>query len=233
MRRFVLMVSFVAAACAVAPPGPPGAYPPPPGAFSAPPRSEVVTEEDGRQLTLMHSAPGDPAVMGCADGHREAFLDIAAFPHIAGCLASWPDVRSLRMPPTDQPCGDEMGACEAPADACAPGWHLCGFDGSVAELRQITGEQCETAGGGRFSAAISHCKAQEGCQYDLSPAATYACFEQGWCSEPVCCGNDCGELGECTGGVWEGRTHIPMGIDQGCGLTSSRRAGGVLCCRGQ
>lgn len=190
---------------------------------------EEVQLDDGRTLTLRHSAPMDPAVAGCADGTREAFHDLAAHPRIAGCGAAWAGEQSLRSPATNVPCGDEpWSMCNRPSDACAPGWHLCGGDGSVAELRdRVSAEQCENAGGGRYAAALSHCATQDGCEVGPS----YACFDSGWCSEPVCCGNDCGEVGACTDGVWPGRTHIPVGTDQGCGHTSSVRAGGVLCCR--
>ena len=104
------------------------------------------------------------------------------------------------------------------------------MSGALADLRQVTGEQCESAGGGRYSAAVSHCRTQSGCEYDESAGAIYECFDSGWCSEPVCCGADCGEFGSCSGGVWTDHTHIPVGTDQGCGQTSADRAGGVLCC---
>jgi hypothetical protein len=190
---------------------------------------EEIVLDDGRTLTLRHSAPMDPSIAGCADGTREAFHDPGAFPSIAGCGASWVGEQSLRTPATNVPCGDEpYSMCNRPTDACAPGWHLCGTSGAVDELRgRVSADQCETAGGGRYSAAISHCASQEGCEV----GDQYACYESGWCSEPVCCGNDCGEFGACADGVWPGRTHIPVGTDQGCGRTSSVRAGGVLCCR--
>jgi hypothetical protein len=121
--------------------------------------------------------------------------------------------------------------CGAPADACAAGWHVCGHGGALAEIRAITADQCESAGAGRYSAAISHCRTQSGCEYDESWGASYECFESGWCSESVCCGADCGDFGACRGGVWPDRTHIAQGVDQGCGRTTSHRAGGVLCCR--
>jgi hypothetical protein len=215
-------------------PPPNGAYPPPEGAYPAPAAGttpETIVDERGRSITLEHGPPGDPAVVGCADGRREAFLDAARYPRIAGCLGSWPGRQSLRSPPTGRACGDEAGPCAVPADACAPGWHVCGSSGAVAELRQVSAAECEQAGGGRFAAGISHCRGQSGCAYDPTPEANYACYPHGWCSEPVCCGHDCGEFGSCRDGVWPQHTHIPFGQDQGCGATESRRAGGILCCR--
>lgn len=198
---------------------------------SGPVSVETVTDSSGRTYQIQQGARGEPAVVGCADGQREAFVDNATFPNIAGCIASWDGAKSLRAPTTGAACGDDGAACSVPADACAPGWHVCASTGRIAELRQVTGQQCEQAGGGRFSAGASHCQTQDGCQYDTTANANYSCFESGWCSEPVCCGSDCGEFGACTGGVWENLTHIPVGTDQGCAASTSQRAGGVLCCR--
>jgi hypothetical protein len=190
-----------------------------------------ITDDQGKVYHIQQGAKGDPSVIGCADGQREAFVDATAFPKIAGCLASWDGGKSMRAPQTGKACGDDLGPCAVPQDACAAGWHTCGASGSVAELRQVSGQQCEQAGGGRFSAAISHCKTQDGCNYDMSASASYECYPEGWCSESVCCGADCGEFGSCTGGVWDNDTHIAQGTDQGCGNIQSNRAGGVLCCK--
>jgi hypothetical protein len=194
--------------------------------------TEQITDDEGRVYTIDQGVKGAPAEVGCSDGQREAFVDAAAYPRIAGCLAAWQDTKSMRAPSSGAACGDDGSECAVPADACGPGWHVCGApDGKLSDLTQITAEQCENAGGGRFSAGISHCEKQDGCEYDTGAEADYECFESGWCSESVCCGRDCGEFGACVDGVWPGKTHIAQGTDQGCGATSSRRAGGVLCCR--
>jgi hypothetical protein len=218
------------------------AYPPaqpayPPAQPAYPPAqpeaagSQTVVQEGGRSITLEHGPAGDPSIVGCADGRREAFLDTQRYPAIAGCLGTWGGRQSLRTPPTGAACGDELGPCAVPADVCAPGWHVCGSSGAVADLRQVSAEECERAGGGRFAAGISHCQSQQGCGVDPRPEARYNCYAHGWCSEPVCCGRDCGEFGSCRSGVWPEKTHIPFGQDQGCASTGSQRAGGVLCCR--
>jgi hypothetical protein len=67
--------------------------------------------------------------------------------------------------------------------------------------------------------------------YDYSPGADYPCFDNGWCSEAVCCGGACRDFGACPSGIWPNDTHIAIGTDQGCGMITSRRAGGVLCCK--
>lgn len=193
---------------------------------------QTVTDNYGNQLQIEQGAPGNPAVVGCADGQREGFISLGRFPRIAGCLASWSGPASLRLAQTGAACGDDTNACAVPADACAQGWHVCGVSGRVAELRAIDATDCANAGGGRYSGAISHCLTQDGCEYDHSPNAVYQCFDSGWCSEPVCCGSGCSETGACTDGVWQGgQTHIPVGTDQGCGAMRSDRAGGVMCCQ--
>jgi hypothetical protein len=193
----------------------------------------AIQDEQGRSFQIAQGEPGPPGLVGCADGQREAFIDAAAFPTIAGCIAEWDGRVGLRAARTQGGgCGDDLGPCGAPEDACAAGWHLCGDTGAVADLLRVTPEQCAQAGGGRFVAALSHCKTQSGCNYEPAQTANYACFDSGWCSEPVCCGNDCGQFGVCRDGVWKGATHIPVGTDQGCGAIGSSRARGVLCCKG-
>ncbi len=224
------------AACASSPPASLGPVPSTPINPTTPSHQPAgiatITDEAGVAFAISQGEPGAPAVVGCADGQREAFVDQAAHPNVAGCIGEWTERASLRAPATGAACGDDLGGCGAPADICAPGWHLCGYDGRIAEVAAIGASACEQAGGGRFVAAISHCESQDGCEVADPATGTYACFESGWCSEPVCCGSDCGEFGVCRDGVWPGQTHIPLGTDQGCGSIGSSRARGVLCCRG-
>lgn len=195
---------------------------------------ERIVDDNGNTLLVQQGVRGEPGVVGCADGQREGLVDAARYPRIAGCLGQWGGTQSLRGRTTGRACGDDLGNCVAPADLCAPGWHVCGADGSIAEVSQLSADECFHAGTPRFSAAISHCESQDGCATDREGGngdGHYACFESGWCSEAVCCGESCGEFGACTDGVWPGATHIAQGMDQGCGAMTSLRAGGVLCCR--
>src|SRR5262245_26925624 len=57
-------------------------------------------------------AGGDPAVVGCADGQREGFADLAKFPTIAGCLAKWEGDMTLRKGAVGKRCGDDSEVCE-------------------------------------------------------------------------------------------------------------------------
>jgi hypothetical protein len=73
------------------------------------------------------------ALVGCADGTREAFTDLAQFPTVAGCSGGWsvPGVltvmsmtaRCLRRGGNDGDSPDGAGCTVE--DLCADGWHVC------------------------------------------------------------------------------------------------------------
>ena len=174
---------------------------------------------------------GDPGVVGCADGQREGFADLKKHPRIAGCLVSWPGVKSLRDAPTGKVCGDDGEVCEVPADACSPGWHVCGTNGKNTDLKSHTSwRACDKeTGPGKFIAAISHGQTDELCPPPPTASTQFPCMESGYCSEPVCCGEDC-QYGKCRDAVWRGKTKISLGKAEGCGAATSERNGGILCC---
>jgi len=88
-----------------------------------------------------------PIPTGCADGDREGFVDIAAFPDIAGCSGGWsvpgvmlqnpgraPECPSLPTFDTVSPACGRMAGNDGPnpdgrgcnvADLCANRWHVC------------------------------------------------------------------------------------------------------------
>jgi hypothetical protein len=177
-------------------------------------------------------AGGDPAVVGCADGQREGFADIAKFPTIAGCVAKWEGDMTLRKGPVGNACGDDSEACGSPASVCAAGWHVCARDGDYHDLTdRIDAAGCnEGAGPGRFNAAISHVKKKKECAPVPTETTRYPCLKDGYGAEPVCCGLDC-RFGQCRDSVWDKQTRISVGKAQGCGALSSERNGGVLCCK--
>ncbi len=226
-----LLLAIALTACRINPAAPPPSAPPGPSAPHAQPAGVApITDEHGQTFQISQGVPGDPASVGCADGQREAFVDLAQYPKLAGCIGEWGEIADLRAPATGRACGDDLGPCAVPADACAPGWHVCGASGAIAEVAAIGQDKCEQAGGGKFVAAISHCATQNGCSYADPNSGSYACYPNGWCSEAVCCGSDCG-TGVCPSGVWKDHTHIAVGTDQGCGALRSSRARGILCCK--
>jgi hypothetical protein len=177
-------------------------------------------------------AGGDPAVVGCADGQREGFADIAKFPTIAGCLGVWEGKATLRKGQTSKACGDDLDVCSSPADVCAQGWHVCARDGDYHDLSDRVDEaQCaQGAGPGKFVAAISHVKKKKECAPPPAPTTRYPCLDTGWGAEPVCCGQGC-KFGTCRDTVWVGKTRISLGTSEGCGAVTSERNGGILCCK--
>ncbi|MCA9656610.1 MAG: hypothetical protein H6712_26040, partial [Myxococcales bacterium] len=182
-------------------------------------------------VKFVESEKGDPALMGCADGQREAFSDLKKNPRVAGCMGTWDGTKSLRDKPTGKACGDDGEKCAVPADVCAPGWHVCGTSGKGKDITdRASATDCANAGPGRFNAAVSHSISEEidPCP-KITPSTTLPCFQAGLGSEPVCCGNDC-LPGKCKDGVWKGKTVISRGTSEGCGAVTSESNGGVMCC---
>ncbi len=201
----------------------------------APERAPVISDaevalfdDDGTFVVVENGPAGEPEVQGCADGQREGLIDAAQYPEIAGCLGTWPGARSLREPRAGGACGDDLGACTAPADLCAPGWRICGATGEIADVSRLSAQACREAGAATYVAALSHCATDADCVYD---PVTYPCLDAGWCSEAVCCGAACTGLGSCPDGIWPGETHIVTHTGAACGQAESRRTGGVMCCR--
>ncbi len=90
------------------------------------------------------SPPQTPEV-GCADGQREGFLDVATYPQIAACAGAWqqPGITPDGLVPTCSRQAGDDGAkkdgtgCGTP-DLCATGWHVCSTWQEVAK-RSPTG----------------------------------------------------------------------------------------------
>lgn len=179
----------------------------------------------------MQTPDSNLAAIGCSDGVREGFGELAAFPTIAGCSGPWFGSLGLRASRTGVACGNNsLVPCGAPVDACAPGWHVCGDTGDPTELSsRITALQCQTAIEGRFVAAMQHCLTATPCVY----TAPLGCPAGGACSEPVCCGLTCQTVNNCKDAVFSGGTMI---VSTGmylpaCGSVPSDAITGVLCCR--
>jgi hypothetical protein len=179
-------------------------------------------------LHVLSPSWGPPATTGCADATREGFLNGTYFPTIAGCAASWP-TQNMRTDPTGAPCGNDLGPCATPADACAQGWHLCLLHGYPGDLTtRITSEACKPDpfeyppnGSPMFVAASD----QQG-GHPCNPPLPLPCgIDNGW-SITVCCGRDC-YLGESSCVFPNART--PFGLTE-CGLSSANPPSGVLCC---
>jgi hypothetical protein len=158
-----------------------------------------------------------PAATGCSDGDREAFLDGSSFPAIAGCAANWPE-SALDAPKSGVACGNSLGECLVPADACDRGWHVCGVPpyGPTDVSAKITADQC-AAQSGEFAMAVG----------DI------ACAPCSTASGAACCGSLCIQQGGSC--VFPSRTAWFGVIDGHVNLCSDIIAAyahqGVLCCR--
>jgi hypothetical protein len=168
--------------------------------------------------------------VGCTLGTRAAFADTTRFPDIAGCAGRWLGQQDLSAPPSSNTSSCARGECNAPADACAYGWHMCSRSGDIGELVAIAPSDCDTAGSGRFVAAVSHDAQSSPCTY--FPPDGYTCMANppNTGGQPPCCGSGC-VLAGCPDGVWPGDTHIPSLGGAGCANLASSEVDGVLCCR--
>jgi hypothetical protein len=170
----------------------------------------------------------DPAIIGCSDSTREGFKDLKIYPTIASCQAAFA-AQSLRVTRTGASCGNSLGACVVPEDACATGWHLCMKSGWAGDLvTRVSGADClsPVAGPGAFVAGSSEYVAANTCTMPLPCGSVPA----------VCCGAGCDKnadtaYDDC---VWANGTAIRCdnnwGCTQSCG-TSSSTSDGVLCCK--
>jgi hypothetical protein len=191
------------------------------------------------RIGFVENQPGDGQVgdgqpnatpIGCADGTREGYSDVATYPTIAGCGASWVGELDLRATATGAACGNDLGMCVSPADACARGWHVCASSGDVTELLVLTATTCANEVGS-FVAAAGHCVPGPGCSYPAP--GQFACVSgvTAPCTQPICCGTLCNRFNGCRDGVWPSATSENASGAPGCANTSSMTQTGVLCCR--
>jgi len=154
---------------------------------------------------------------GCADGVREGFKDQKIYPTIASCAATWP-AQSMRTTRTGALCGNNLGPCTVPEDACAPGWHLCmknGWPGDLAD--RISGEDCNSpiAGNTTFVAGSQVVDDNGKCTLPL-PCNTRSV---------ICCGTGCDHGDYC---VWKDMSSwVPYTDCNNFGGSNI----GVLCCK--
>jgi hypothetical protein len=140
-----------------------------------------------------------PTTNGCSDGTREAFIDAARFPSVAGCSGGWsvPGLLTEQSmaPGCTRTAGNDSsnpsGTGCTIEDLCADGWHVCR---GASELT-LAGVTCQDAGigpvtGGRgvFFATRQRGTAPTGC----SPGATtgsnnlHGCGNFGRVEDPGC-----------------------------------------------
>jgi hypothetical protein len=127
----------------------------------------VDPPRDGSPGTGDANPPPDaapPTTKGCADGTREAFADVTAYAHIAGCAGGWsepglledggPSCRRGAGDTSNNPAGS---SCHAD-DLCAAGWHVC--TGAADVVR--SGGTCNVFAGPQGDAGVFFATRQPG-----------------------------------------------------------------------
>ncbi len=196
---------------------------------------------------------------GCANGAREGYLDTDKYQSIAGCAMSISTATNsgdLRKTRTGKWCGytdsgSDFGDCDAPEDACSPGWHICGRNGAPKDLTDrillndcISSNEANSQG---FVAALSPIDITSATCCPATNPATLACpndtsFSGSTCdtaglvttASPVACGVNAVQTSSCsdfTGTGWAGA--VPVVEGESCGNFSGIISyyGGVLCCK--
>ena len=188
---------------------------------------------------------GDPNTVGCSDGTREGFRDVANWPDIAGCAGGWQRLGLLDLVARAPLCGRVSGndssnpngdGCSA-ADLCAGGWHGC-VDGPDVASRSPTGcESVGSPGDQAFFAVMTGASAQGVCYPDpLATSATNDLHGCGSIGQPESDG--CPPLTRRMGfadcflsGVWQCGT-VDENLSEAKVVTKSGPSlGGILCCR--
>jgi hypothetical protein len=206
-------------------------------------RGDVSTDAGAKGETAdLAPAIGDPNTVGCSDGTREGFHDMANWPNIAGCAGGWTSsgllTLSARQPLCNRLSGNDSGNpngddCSA-ADLCADGWHAC-VDGPDVARSSPTG--CESVGwpgDQAFFAVMTGASAQGVCYDD--PSATndlHGCGsigqpESDWCPPLT---RRMGFADCLAAGVWQCGT-VDDNLDEASVVTKTGPSlGGILCCR--
>jgi hypothetical protein len=186
---------------------------------------------------------GPPAEVGCADGSREGFTDLALWPNIAACSGGFSVVGlqsdSARRPHCDHGGGNTGGnpfgvGCAA-TDLCAEGWQVCEDAGAVARYSTTGCDGAATDGFAVFflvragASPDGICIPGAGLANDLHGCGSWGLAEHSTCGpldrrlDFVACA--------ATQGLWscgDGQVHLQETAEvskTGSGL------GGVLCCK--
>jgi hypothetical protein len=189
-------------------------------------------------VTPVDAPPDADLSSGCSDGTREGFIDLAAFPSIAGCSGAWTlgGVKEVVDPACERAAGNEGSnfrgtGCNV-ADLCAPGWGVCKDKVAVAASSSATACADVTTAPDMFFATGQSGSGGSGC--DVSGVNDiFGCGTMGLLAAPSCLPllrtgqNDCFELRSHPGG-W-----TCSSPDEAKNVTKSDPlfGGGVLCCR--
>jgi hypothetical protein len=209
--------------------------------------SDMLRGADSQAAIDLGEPPGvsnAPDIVGCSDGSREGFRDLANYPNIAGCAGAF-DQPGVVGPADLRPaCGLLAGdtnsnrsgtGCNA-ADLCAAQWHVCRNGDDVAH-HSPTGdcEGCVPAGEPRFFLVASGASPMGICTPD--PQEMNDLHGCGGLGQPET--QDCAPLSrrmgfaDClaTGGVWMCGGQADSLREAKLVKKAGTTLGGALCCR--
>jgi hypothetical protein len=222
--------------------------------FSGPDSASTVSPtlpgEDVSPISVQEPLIGPASVVGCADGSREGFRDLATWPSIAGCAGGWQNAGLPVSGAPPRPCGGIAGnSSRAPdgllcgsdgacvecgvADLCAPLWRPC-VDGKEVMNRARAGcENILPPGEPGFFLAMAGASADGVCapgeHNDLHGCGNLGTPESGQCPPFTRRMGfaDC----ERTEGVWKCGTSAQYLDEVGVVTKPKPDLGGVLCCK--
>jgi hypothetical protein len=177
------------------------------------------------------------ADVGCSDGTREGFKDLATHPKLAACAGAW-SVAGL-VTTTSPACGRVSGndsanpkgtGCNV-ADLCQPGWHVCKSAVEVKDRSGTTGcAGATTAGQNAFF--VVRQSGSGGAMCGEGTNDLFGCGDVGAAPDPATCApldRFSNELCSALPATWSCGTN---GTDEANGITkTASENGGVLCCR--
>ncbi len=207
-------------------------------------QADTGTRGQGLDSGEPPGTPGRPLDVGCSDGTREGFREVATWRRIAGCAGAFDQMGVIATPALKPTCGLTAGDsgsnpagrnCTA-ADLCAEQWHLC-KDGKDVADHSPTGdcEGCVPAGEPRFFLVASAASIAGVCSPDPTEANDlHGC---GWLGQPESPG--CFPLdrrmgfADClrTNGIWECGDDSDAAREAAVVTKRGIALGGVLCCK--
>jgi hypothetical protein len=194
----------------------------------------------------MPGTGGAISVIGCADGTREAFVNVNNFPSIAGCAGGWSVAGVVSTASLTPACNRAAGndgtrpngnTCTV-ADLCAVGWHVCAGATELDSLNVTCAQAGIPAATNAAASQVLYATRQRGVTGTVCNANdmirtndVHGCGNVGLAEDRNCAPlnaqfshTECDDLGppwSCPGALTEGLTVVK----------STSANGGVLCCK--
>jgi hypothetical protein len=180
--------------------------------------------------------------IGCSDGQREGFVDLAKYPNIASCSGAWKvagisaGVTASLTPSCNRGSGDDSANLDGTgcnvSDLCETGWHVCA---TTADVTANIGESgsCSDSVDAKAQEKQFFATRQAGPGYTMCGTGENDLFGCGTLGDPA--SDNCGPLDLYGGdGCWAlgAPWSCQGGLTEAASVTKSTSArGGVMCCR--